>query len=352
MGDPPEGTAAYAIGWVNGGPGGGHTAGTIVDPVGGNVNVEMGGAGGNGQYGGQAAAAASFPNRAYLPLQGQDMNSSGGSGASDDSSSGGSGGGSGSGFGSLGSSIGQALFGSRSGGGTGGSGTSSKTTAATAKQLRDAQDKATDAEKAAAVAKQKVAELEANPKTKASALQAAKDRAEKTQREAAQAKTDLEELKNKGTGTGTKNSTDSSNTSEFQSAGQGFVSGMLQAVGLDGSVFSNPLEWPNFKSGTALANYLGSLAKNVAGNNGSEDMGGLVGGAGAGLGLNIPNLADLAKPQTPQAPVGPGGALPLQGGGVTYDFRGAQLGVSPREMTQKIDSRQNAAFRRQSAAIH
>ncbi|AUN39979.1 hypothetical protein ASU32_08105 [Tsukamurella tyrosinosolvens] len=350
MGDPPEGTAAYAIGWLNGGPGGGHTAGTIIDPEGGNVNVEMGGAGGNGQYGGQAAAASSFPNRAYLPLQGQDMSSSGGSGASDDSSSsGGSGGGSGSGFGSLGSSIGAALFGSRSGGGTGGSGTSSKTTAATAKQLRDAQDKATDAEKAAAVAKQKVAELEANPKTKASALQAAKDRAEKTQREAAQAKTDLEELKNKGTGAGTKNSTDgSSSMSEFQSAGQGFVSGMLQAVGLDGSVFSNPLEWPNFKSGTALANYLGSLAKTVAGNGNSQDVGGLVGGAGAGLGLNIPNLADIAKPQTPQAPIGPGMPLAVpQRQGDTYNISG----LNPRDVVQKIDSRQNAAFRRQSAGI-
>ncbi|BDD83344.1 hypothetical protein TPB0596_31070 [Tsukamurella pulmonis] len=345
MGDPPEGTAAYAIGWVNGGPGGGHTAGTIIDTDGSRVNVEMGGAGGNGQYGGQAAAASSFPNRAYLPLQGQDMNSSGGSGASDDSSSGGSG----SGFGSLGSSIGQALFGSRSGGGTGGSGTSSKTTAATAKQLRDAQDKATDAEKAAAVAKQKVAELEANPKTKASALQAAKDRAEKTAREAAQAKTDLEELKNKGTGAGTKNSTDgSSSMSEFQSAGQGFVSGMLQAVGLDGSVFSNPLEWPNFKSGTALVNYLGSLAKTVAGNNGSEDMGGLVGGAGAGLGLNIPNLADIAKPQTPQAPIGPGMPLAVpQRQGDTYNISG----LNPRDVVQKIDSRQNAAYRRQSGAL-
>ncbi len=349
QGDPPEGTAAYAIGWVNGGPGGGHTAGTIIDTDGSRINVEMGGAGGNGQYGGQAAAAASFPSRMYLPLQGQDMNSSGGSGASDDSSSSGSS--SGSGFGSLGTSIGQALFGSRSGGGTGGgSGTSSKTTAATAKQLREAQDKATDAEKAAAVAKQKVAELEANPKTKASALQAAKDRAEKTEREAAQAKTDLEALKNKGTGAGTKNSTDgSSSMSEFQSAGQGFVSGMLQAVGLDGSVFSNPLEWPNFKSGTALANYLGSLAKTVAGNGSSQDVGGLVGGAGAGLGLNIPNLADLAKPQTPQAPIGPGMPLAVpQRQGDTYNISG----LNPRDVVQKIDSRQNAAFRRQGAALH
>ncbi|MDM1889106.1 hypothetical protein PP292_24795, partial [Mycobacteroides abscessus] len=34
MGDPPPGIAAYWIGWKNGGPGGGHTAGTIVDPDG------------------------------------------------------------------------------------------------------------------------------------------------------------------------------------------------------------------------------------------------------------------------------------------------------------------------------
>lgn len=352
QGDPPEGTAAYAIGWVNGGPGGGHTAGTIIDTDGSRINVEMGGAGGNGQYGGQAASASSFPSRMYLPLQGQDMNSSGGSGVSDDSSSGGSGGGSGSGFGSLGTSIGQALFGSRSGGGTGGSGTSSKATAATAKQLREAQDKATDAEKAAAVAKQKVAELEANPKTKASALQAAKDRAEKTERDAKQAKTDLETLKAKGTGSKSTEGTTTSPSSETQSLGQGLISGLLQGVGLDGSVFSNPLEWPNFKSGTALANYLGSLAKTVAGNSSSQDVGGLVGGAGAGLGLNIPNLADIAAPKQ-QAPIGPGAALPLRGG-VTYDNRIhiENAGVDPKAISQRMDARQNAAFRRQSAAIH
>lgn len=53
------------IGWVNGGPGGGHTAGTL--PSG--VNVEMGGNRGNGQYGGQAAGADDpyFTNQAYLP---------------------------------------------------------------------------------------------------------------------------------------------------------------------------------------------------------------------------------------------------------------------------------------------
>ena len=32
QGDPPSGIAAYWIGWKNGGPGGGHTAGTIPSP--------------------------------------------------------------------------------------------------------------------------------------------------------------------------------------------------------------------------------------------------------------------------------------------------------------------------------
>lgn len=54
------------FGWMNGGPGGGHTAGTLPN----GVNVEMGGAGGDGQYGGIAAGAwdAQFTDHAYLPV--------------------------------------------------------------------------------------------------------------------------------------------------------------------------------------------------------------------------------------------------------------------------------------------
>lgn len=68
-GDPPPGIAAYWVGWKNGGPAGGHTAGTIVDPKNGNVNVEMGGAEGGGQYGGNAAGASKFPNRMWIALK-------------------------------------------------------------------------------------------------------------------------------------------------------------------------------------------------------------------------------------------------------------------------------------------
>lgn len=49
MGNGPDGT--YRIGWLNGGPGGGHTSGTLPD----GTNVEMGGGNGGGMVGGSAA---------------------------------------------------------------------------------------------------------------------------------------------------------------------------------------------------------------------------------------------------------------------------------------------------------
>ncbi|MCX7491467.1 hypothetical protein OS127_02845 [Corynebacterium sp. P6129] len=54
------------MGWFNGGPYGGHTAGTLPN----GVNVEMGGVRGNGQYGGGAAGAdhRQFTDHAYLPI--------------------------------------------------------------------------------------------------------------------------------------------------------------------------------------------------------------------------------------------------------------------------------------------
>ncbi|TVS29795.1 phage tail tape measure protein [Corynebacterium sanguinis] len=57
--------ASFNVGWFNGGPWGGHTAGTI-----GGTNVEMGGGRGNGQIGGPAAGARNpqFTDHAHLPL--------------------------------------------------------------------------------------------------------------------------------------------------------------------------------------------------------------------------------------------------------------------------------------------
>lgn len=64
--------ARMAFGWFNGGPYGGHTAGTLHFGDGNSINLEMGGGRGNGQIGGRAAGAAdgSFTDHAYLPLNG------------------------------------------------------------------------------------------------------------------------------------------------------------------------------------------------------------------------------------------------------------------------------------------
>lgn len=64
--------ARMAFGWFNGGPWGGHTAGTLFFGDGKRINLEMGGGRGNGQIGGAAAGAdnGQFTNRAYLPLDG------------------------------------------------------------------------------------------------------------------------------------------------------------------------------------------------------------------------------------------------------------------------------------------
>ncbi|MGI5222168.1 phage tail tape measure protein [Nocardia sp. CA-290969] len=55
----------YNLGWMNGGPGGGHTAGTLP----GGIGFEMGGPGGIGQYGGtaQTATAPTFTDHMHFP---------------------------------------------------------------------------------------------------------------------------------------------------------------------------------------------------------------------------------------------------------------------------------------------
>lgn len=60
-------SGSLQIGWYNGGPGGGHTSGTL--PSG--TNVEMGGGRGNGQFGGSAAPAnhPQYTDHAHVPAE-------------------------------------------------------------------------------------------------------------------------------------------------------------------------------------------------------------------------------------------------------------------------------------------
>ena len=79
-------SGALNIGWYNGGPYGGHTALTLPN----NVNFEMGGSRGDGQYGGSAAGArdSMFTDHAFLPAS-FFASATGGAGGSDSASSGG-----------------------------------------------------------------------------------------------------------------------------------------------------------------------------------------------------------------------------------------------------------------------
>lgn len=112
----PEGS--FNLGWFNGGPYGGHTAGTLPD----GTHVEMGGGRGDGQFGGMAAGADDpmFTDHAHLPpeafLGGNPIVSGGGGGSALDLGSDFGGGGSMGGSGGSGAGA----LGGGSGGGSGG----------------------------------------------------------------------------------------------------------------------------------------------------------------------------------------------------------------------------------------
>jgi hypothetical protein len=142
------------------------------------------------------------------------------------------------------------------------------------------------------------------------------------------------------------------------SLGQSLVGGMLQSIGLDGSVFSNPFEWANVKSLTALANWGGGLMKRLtATGEEGETQGGfatdVAGGALGGIGLG--GIADFLKP-IPNGAVQPQAApdAPHQGGGQPAGpavVVNGNIGMDPRAFTQRVDAAQNQSVRRNLSAV-
>lgn len=298
-GDPPPGVSAYWVGWVNGGPGGGHTAGTIVDPEGGNVNVEMGGAAGNGQFGGSAAGASSFPNRAWIALAGgDDPNNT----------------------------------------------TSSSVTSAKA-SVTAARSRVTSAQARLDQAQAEVDKLEAEGASadkqavaakKRDAAQQALDAAMEKQTAAEQKLTEVKEKQAAGAdqqaergGVGV----------DGQSFGQSLFAGLLQGIGLDGSLFSNPFEWPTVKSVMAGLNWGGGLLAGVGGGNGGPSLPGLDG-------FIKPLGAPVTEPTQLAGAHAGSGAAP--GPGITVN---GNIGMDPRQFTQRIDAHQNQAWRRNMSAV-
>lgn len=326
QGDPPAGVAAYWIGWQNGGPGGGHTAGTIVDPYGGNVNVEMGGAAGGGQYGGGTGASA-FPNRAWIAVGGGEDPRSG------------SGGGSTAAVRSAQASV-----------------TSSKAAVTSAQTaLKDAEAKISEL-KAKGASSDKIDSAEKKRDAAQQRLTAAEQRQDA-------AETRLAEVKEKAASTAEKGS---SGGGDASSLGQSLINGLFSGIGLDGSVFADFREWPNFKSLMAGLNWGGGFLKTILGGqgDGSDDGTGITSsGGGMGIGgLQLPGIADFLKPiggdqyttpiaagPHPGSGAAPGPTAP-QGPQVVNNFNG-NLGVNPTEFHQKTQAKQNQAVNRNLGAV-
>jgi len=241
--------------------------------------------------------------------------------------------------------------------------TNSQITSAQA-SVTAAQGRVTSAQARLDQAEAKIAELTAKgatasdlsvAATKRDAALQALDAAQGKQVAAEQKLAEVTERQAAGVIEDTKTAKDTSGT-DASSLGQSLFSGVLEGIGLDGSVFSNPFEWANVKSGMALANWGGGLLQKLAG--GSENEGSpSTDTAGGGLGLpGLPNIADLIKP-LPNGSVTPQPDAPHQGGGQAPGPAGpsvvvnGNLGVNPRDFTQRIDAHQNQVVRRNLNAV-
>ena len=321
QGDPPAGVAAYWIGWDVGGPGGGHTAGTIVDPYGGNINVEMGGRAGNGQFGGSAAGAADFSNRAWVALA-----------AGDDPESGGS----------FSAKQRQAVQ-------------------RASASVTSARAGVTSAQAGVESAQQNVASLQAKGASadKIATAEKKKDAAEQrltaAQERLAIAEGKLTDAQQMQEVKGGK----ASGGQGGQNLGQAFMSGILQTLGLDGSLFSNPLEWPNVKSAMALLNWGGGMMRGMMGGGQGDggmlggtggagfDLGGIAGGLTQGMGIGNLIGTNAIGPTTVADPNAHGGAWGAAPGPLVQYNGPVNMGTDPTAFQQKQSAHMNMALRGQ-----
>ena len=330
QGDPPSGIAAYWIGWKNGGPGGGHTAGTILDPEGGNVNVEMGGKSGGGAFGGAAAGASDFPNRAWIPLAGygeDPTKSGGGTSAAVKSAS---------------ASV-----------------TSAKASTASAQNALDKANADLDALKAKGASADKLTAAEKKRDVAEQKLTAAQERQ-------SAAETRLSEVKDKEASKAEKSGDDGAK-GFGQNLASGLFGGFMESIGLPG--FSNMLEWPLMKSGQSLLNaFAGPLKGALEGKLGIQQPGwspgmpigdegnvvGLPGGGGELPGISLPGVGDFLKPlpdagrqlRPNEAHQGTGGA---PGPSTTVNYN--MSGVDPKAGLLKADAHANQTYRKTLGAV-
>lgn len=129
----------------------------------------------------------------------------------------------------------------------------------------------------------------------------------------------------------------------FDDLGKSLWGGLMETIGLDGSVFSNPFEWPNVKSAMAGVNWLGKSllgdgTDQAGASTGSGDpLGGILNAASGAIGLDSLAPANVA-PDTTQHGAGAGAA---PGPAVVIE----NAGMTPTDVANKLDGQWNARTR-------
>lgn len=184
----------------------------------------------------------------------------------------------------------------------------------------------------------------------------AKDRAKTATDSLSTAQNDAATAVNDAAGNGTGGKTSGGG---FDDLGKSLWGGLMETIGLDGSVFSNPFEWPNVKSAMAGVNWLGKSllgdqsgtgSSGAGGGTGGDLLGGLLSGAAGTTGLDaLGNLnpaaapldavpAGVAAPDTTQHGAA-GGAAP--GPAVVIE----NAGMAPKDVANTLDAQWNARTR-------
>ncbi|AHB79551.1 tape measure protein [Mycobacterium phage Validus] len=290
------------IGWYNGGPAGGHTSATLPD----GTNFEMGGARGNGQFGGSAAGAndPQYTNHAHLPPEFFDGLDGGSPTVGSATSPAGA-------SGSYKAATSSQLS------------SSSRKVDSARTSVKNAQQSVDDATYRRDKAQKRLDELRADGKDTEDAehslmvanreLADANERLAKQRDKLGEVEAADEELRTKGKFVEGSSSGSSGEGGGLSGAdfGRTFVSGVLESIGLDGSLFSNPLEWPTVKSAMAGVNFLGGLlsggGQDGAAAGAAVAPGGFAEGVAGAVGLEglltslAPGEANPAAGWTPQS---------------------------------------------------
>lgn len=142
----------------------------------------------------------------------------------------------------------------------------------------------------------------------------------------------------------------------FDDLGKSLWGGLMETIGLDGSVFSNPFEWPTVKSAMAGVNWIGKALlggdeDSATGSGGGGDVGGVLGGIAdaTGLGDLVTNLNPAAADIT-AAPASAVAPDTTQHGAANGAYAGPavvveQAGMSPTDLSNKLSSEFNARTR-------